>query len=162
METLLTVQPFVLGGRPGSGDFGIFGQLTQLVGFDPTPRAIAHELSPRTVAWVQRLEDLCGLEPDDSDWAKLEDLREPLHGLLSEIGRVYVPALLVNAAALEKGDKEWETEIDGAPWTQRTFPYQAKCLGWINEEYRALSDADRGRVDAVLAGTGCEAVILDG
>ena len=78
-----------------------------------------------------------------------------------EIGRVYVPALLVNAAALERGDKDWETEIDGAPWTQRTFPYQAKCLRWINEEYRALSDDDRTRVDAVLAGTGCEAVILD-
>ena len=34
---------FVLGGRPAASDFGLYGQLTQLVGFDPTPAAIAHK-----------------------------------------------------------------------------------------------------------------------
>ena len=53
--------------RPAAGDFGLYGQLTQLVGFDPTPRAIAHEVSPRTVAWVLKTEDLCGLEPGEED-----------------------------------------------------------------------------------------------
>ena len=43
-------QPFLLGNFPSSCDFAVFGQFTQLVGFDPTPRKIAHEISPRTVA----------------------------------------------------------------------------------------------------------------
>ena len=60
---------------------------------------------------------------------------------------------------MEAGEKTWETEIDGAQWTQRTFPYQAKCLRWINEHYQALSDTDRQRVDVVLDGTGCEAML---
>jgi glutathione S-transferase len=159
MEAHLKQLPFMLGTRPGAGDFAMFGQLTQLVGFDPTPRAIAHAVSPRTVAWVDRMEDQCGLEPGEDDWARLEDIPPTLKGLLSEIGRVYVPALLANARASEAGEKSWETQIDGATWTQQTFPYQAKCLRWIREQYGALAESDRGRVDTVLAGTGCEALL---
>jgi glutathione S-transferase len=159
MEAHLARQPFMLGRRPGSGDFAMFGQLTQLVGYDPTSRAIAHEVSPRTVAWVGRMEDQCGLEPVDSDWLRLEDIPPTLQGLLREIGRVYVPALLANAQAVAAGEKSWETQIDGARWTQQTFPYQAKCLRWIREHYQALTAGDRARVDTVLAGSGCEALL---
>ena len=49
MESHLANQPFMLGQRPGAGDFGLFGLLSQLVGFDPTSREIAHKVSPRTV-----------------------------------------------------------------------------------------------------------------
>ncbi len=156
MEAHLQRQPFMLGNRPGSGDFSMYGQLTQLVGFDPTPRAITHEVSPRTVAWVDRVRDLCGLEPADADWIAVEDQPATLRALFAEIGRVYAPALLANAAAVEAQQDTWEAEIDGAPWTQKTFPYQAKCLRWIREEYAALGAADRARVDGVLDGTGCE------
>ena len=162
MENHLASQPFILGRRPGAGDFAIFGQFTQLVGFDPTPRAIAHEVSPRTVAWVDLMEDQSGVDPTDQDWNTAEQAPDTLGAILAEIGRVYVPALLANARALEAGEQSWETEIDGATWTQQTFPYQVKCLGWINEKYRALSDTDRARVDTLLAGTGCEQLIIDG
>jgi len=162
MENHLARQPCMLGRRPGAGDFALYGQLTQLVGFDPTPRAIAHEVSPRTVAWVDRMEDQSGIDPVDEDWKRLEEQPETLRGILAEIGRVYVPALLANARAALAGEKTWEAEIDGARWTQQTFPYQAKCLKWINEQYRALGEADRSRVDALLAGTGCEGIIVSG
>jgi len=162
MEDLLSKQPFVLGGRPGAGDFALYGQLTQLVGFDPTPRAITHEISPRTVAWVSRMADQTGLEPTEQDWTSIEDQPEALRGLLSEIGRVYAPAQLANAEAVMSGEKEWECEIEGSAWTQKTFPYQAKCLQWTNEQYRALSEADRARVDSLLEGTGVETMLTLG
>src|SRR5205085_11997757 len=41
----LATQPFVLGQRPASSDFAIFGQLTQLAGFDPTPMAVTLRLA---------------------------------------------------------------------------------------------------------------------
>jgi glutathione S-transferase len=159
MEHHLAEQPFMLGQRPGAGDFALYGQLTQLVGFDPTPRAIAHEVSPRTVAWVDRMEDQSGVVPTDEDWNRVDQIPSSLIGILNEIGRVYVPAQLANAKAVQAGEKTWEAEIDGAPWTQQTFPYQAKCLRWTNERYQALSAEDRSRVDAVLAGTGVEAML---
>ncbi len=159
MEAHLANQKFMLGKRPGAGDFGLYGQLTQLVGFDPTPRAIAHEISPRTVAWVDQMADQCGLVPGEQDWLPIEQQPESLKGLLAEIGRVYAPAQLANARAVQAGEKQWESEIDGATWTQRTFPYQAKCLQWTNERYRALSEDDRARVDTLLQGTGVEAML---
>jgi glutathione S-transferase len=148
--------PFLLGHRPGAGDFALFGQFSQLVGFDPTSRAIAHELSKRTVGWMGLAEDLSALEPQDGDWKAPEELPASLKGILCEVGRVYVPALLANAQAVQAGEKHWQAQIDGCNWGQQAFPYQAKCLAWINGEYHALGDADRARVDALLAGTGCE------
>jgi len=159
MENHLANQKFRLGNRPAAGDFGLYGQLTQLVGFDPTPRAIAHELSPRTVAWVDHMDDQSGLEPVEGDWISLQDQPDSLRGLMAEIGRVYAPAQLANARAVQAGEKSWECEIDGARWTQQTFPYQAKCLRWTNERYGALGDADRARVDALLQGTGVETML---
>jgi glutathione S-transferase len=159
MENHLANQKFMLGHRPGAGDFGLYGQLSQLVGFDPTSRAIAHEVSPRTVAWVDQMSDQSGHEPSEQDWVGLDDQPESLRGLMEEIGRVYAPAQLANARAVQAAEKTWEAEIDGAPWTQQTFPYQAKCLQWTNERYRALGDADRSRVDALLQGTGVEKML---
>lgn len=159
MEAHLANQKFMLGDRPAAGDFGLYGQLSQLVGFDPTPREITHNVSPRTVAWVDHMCDQSGLNPVEDDWISLQDQPDSLRGLMEEIGRVYAPAQLANAKAAQAGEKTWECEIDGAPWTQQTFPYQAKCLMWTNERYRALSDADRALVDALLEGTGVETML---
>ena len=151
--------PFLLGKRPGSGDFGIYGQLTQLVDFDPTPAAIARELSPRTVVWTRMMEDHSGLAPEDSHWSTIESLPTTLTAILAEIGKTYVPALLANAKALMAGEKNWQTDIDGVQWQQQSFPYQGKCLQWIKEEYQALSAGDQQRVSELLEGTGCEALL---
>lgn len=159
MENHLGNQKYMLGNRPAAGDFGLYGQLSQLVGFDPTPRAIAHEISPRTVAWVDLMRDQSGLEPTEQDWLSLEDQAESLRDLLEEIGRMYAPAQLANRRAMQAGEKSWESTIDGALWTQQSFPYQAKCLRWTNERYRALSETDRASVDALLKGTGVETML---
>jgi len=159
MDTLIQRQTFVLGERPASADFGIYAQLTQLAKFDPTPAAICLEFAPRVHAWTDLVDDLSGVQPEASDWMSTASARETLGELLAEIGRVYAPALLANAKAMQSGNSEMQTTIDGKPWVQPTFPYQAKCLQWINEEYRKLDGSARGQVDVVLAGTGCEALI---
>ena len=75
--------------------------------------------------------------------------------------RLY-PAQLANAQAVLAGEKTWECEIDGAAWHQRTFPYQAKCLQWTRDHYTQLSATDRARVDALIAGTGIDAMLVAG
>ena len=49
-----------------------------------------------------------------------------------------------------------ECEIEGAPWVQKPFPYQGKCLRALREARAALAPGDRSAVDALLDGTGCE------
>ncbi len=160
MDSLIQRQPFVLGDRPASADFGIYAQLTQLAKFDPTPAAICLEQAPRVYAWTDLVDDLSGHPDEESDWMSPESIGDSLGDLLSEIGRVYAPALLANARALQAGQAQMETTIDGRPWVQPIFPYQAKCLQWINEEYRKLDSGARDQIDAVLSGTGCDSMIF--
>lgn len=159
MEDHLKTHRFLLGNRPGACDFGVFGQLTQLVAFDPTPTAIAEKIAPRVIAWVGMVEDLSGLEPAEGDWLDLTDPPASLKALIAETGRVYAPLLIANTKAVMSGASEVAATIDGQPWVQQPFTYQAKCLGWLREEYAALAPADRAKVDAVLAGSGWEAAL---
>ena len=161
MDELIETQKFVLGGRPSSADFGIYAQLTQLAKFDPTPAALCLATHPRVHAWTDLVDDLSGHPATEEAWMSLGDVPRILGPLLGEIGRTYVPALLANASALRAAAEEMHTTIDGQPWVQPTFPYQAKCLQWINAEYHALDPEARSQVGEILSGTGCEKLIGD-
>jgi glutathione S-transferase len=152
--------PFTLGSRPGSCDFAMYGQLTQLAHFDPTPRAETLARAPQVFAWVDVMDDLSGLDVSEHGWFDRDLLPDTLQALLAEVGRVYAPALLANAAAVEAGAELVETEIAGKAWVQQPFPYQARCLQWLRQEYVRLEDDDRSRVDELLGGTGCEALFV--
>jgi glutathione S-transferase len=157
LEEHLQNAPFVFGTRPSAADFALFGQLSQLVAFDPTPAAVAATTAPRVIAWVNRLDDLAWLpDPGPGDWTARPALATTVRPLLDEIGRVYVPFLLANATALAGGADRVTSRIDGATWTQSPFAYQGKCLRWLRERHTQLSAGDREVVDGILAGTGCE------
>lgn len=159
MDDHLSVSKFLFGDKPSSADFAFYGQLTQLIGFDPTPRKIVCDVSKRLVAWVDVMADLSGHDVEKSNWTSLEDSPSTLKEIMKEFGRMYAPALLANAEATKAGNKTWETEIDGSLWKQKTFSYQVKCLTWIRDEFNALSDEDKARVKKYLVGTGCEALL---
>ena len=116
--------------------------------------------APQVYAWVSVMEDLSGLEPEEADWVAADALPDTLRALITEIGRTYAPVLLANAAAIDAGREEVATEVDGKPWRQKPFPYQAKCLQWLRQAYVALEGDDRARVDGILDGTGCEALFI--
>jgi glutathione S-transferase len=153
-EDHLRGHPYLMGQRPGACDFAVYGQLTQLAEFDPTPMALTLKLAPRVTAWVGMMEDQSGLEPADGDWLSMDALPPTLTAILAEIGRVYPPVLLANARAVLAGDSEVTAEVDGHVWTQQPFPYQAKCLGWLRQARDGLPDTARAQVDAVLAPAG--------
>ena len=149
---------FLLGARPGAGDFGVFGQLTQLAHFDPTPMALTLARAPRAFGWVMNTEDRSGLEPTDADWFDPTTLPPTVGAILGEIGRVYAPLLLANARALQSGASEVSLVIDGATWVQQPFAYQAKCLGWLRRDHASLSPAAQARFDSAIVDSGCEAL----
>jgi hypothetical protein len=151
--------PYIMGHRPGSADFGCLGQLTQLVQFDPTPSKVAALKYPRIHAWVSKMEDLSGVEVGDDGFIDANQVPATITALLSEVGRTYVPVMLANAQALDQTLAAVRTTVEGKEWVQEPFPYQGKCLQWLRIEYARLSEEDRLRVDGILAGTGCEALV---
>lgn len=151
--------PFLLGRRPGAADFALYGQLTALAKFDPTPMALTLEHAPRVFAWVDLVGDLSGQEPSDGDWIDPGKIRDALGPLLCELGRGYVPVMLANARALMNGADVVEAIVDGLEWSQKPFPYQAKCLKWLNEMFASLGDDEQKLVRDILDGTGCELLL---
>lgn len=160
LQAHLGEHTFFFGTRPGRADFAFFGQLMPLLWWDPTPMAVAVERAPRAIMWNQWMDDLSWWRVEgDEGWFAAEDIPDTTRALLGEAGRTYAPFMVANAAAVATDADEVVCEIDGTEYRQAPFKYQAKCLTWINEEYARLDDRDRERVDAVLAGTGCEALV---
>ena len=162
LDRHLTRLPFLMGERPGSCDFAVYGQLTCLALFDPTPQAYVLAHHPRVYAWVESLEDLSGYGVSERDWLDVDNAPETLVDLLGEVGRIYLPYLVGNARAVAEGADRVRMTLDGRPWEQDPFPYHVKCLRWLREATARLVDRDRARLAAVLAGTGCEVLVSDG
>ena len=157
LQAHLADRHFLFGERPGRSDFALFGQLTPMTWWDPTPVTVAVDRAPRLVNWVQRVDDLGWWEVDgDEGWDSPSELPEAVHGMLREAGSTYVPFMLANAAALEAGDEEVVCEIRGEEYRQAPFKYQAKCLTWLREAHGGLDGSARRTVEQILDGTGCE------
>jgi glutathione S-transferase len=155
----LGAQPFLLGARPGAADFAAYGQLTQLALFDPTPAALTLETAPRVAAWVALVDDLSGHAPAEDQWLARDALPPTLIELLREVGRTYVPVMLANARAVRAGSATVEAEVLGQAWRQNPFPYQAKCVTWLREEFAALRPDDGRATLAILAAGGCDEIL---
>ena len=67
--------------------------------------------------------------------------------------------MIANAKALSSNEDQWKTDIDGAEWEQKAFPYQAKCLQWIKDEFSSLEVKDKIRVENFLAYTCCKDLV---
>ena len=114
MESRLAQMPFLLGDRPGRGDFGMFGQMTELLRWDPVSVRLGMEHSPRMVNWVDRTDDLSWWDVDgDEGWVTRESIPATTLALLPEIGKTYAPFLLANDAAIAAGEETFE--FGGAP-----------------------------------------------
>ena len=105
------------------------------------------------------VDDLSGEEPAEDAWFARGALLGPLLALLREVGRVYVPVMLANERAVRGEAAEVSAEVDGQAWTQQPFPYQAKCLRWLREEFEALAPGDRQAALQILEATGCGALL---
>ncbi|MBU2644758.1 glutathione S-transferase C-terminal domain-containing protein [bacterium] len=144
---------FLFGSRPSLADFGVFGQFSQL-NHDPTSQGIIREKSPRFSSWIDQLDDASGLE--EGEWIDpTQSLPLSVIRLLKMAGDVYLPFLIANAEALNKGEETFSVTLMNRMYQQGTFKYQLKCLNWLREEYSQLQGAPKERVDLVLSETGC-------
>jgi glutathione S-transferase len=149
LERHLARRPFLFGGRPAFGDFGLFAQLYECSS-DPTPGGIMRARAPRVLGWIDRMLDpraSGGWEP----WDALEPTLLPL--LRDEVAAVFFPWTAANARALAAGEREFTVELGGKPFTQETQKYHAKSLAALRARYAAVPQ--RAALDAVLERAGC-------
>lgn len=144
-------RPYLFGSRPSLAEFGWYGQFTQLI-VDPTPNDVMREIAPFTVRWIMHLDDASGVE---GEWRKADEPLAPaVDKLLAFAGKVYLPFLEANLAALSAGEEAFSLEVDGKAYSQGAFKYQARCLQSLQRAYANLPDAAKARVTPMLEAAG--------
>ncbi len=149
LEPHLARRPYLFGGRPALADFGLGGQMYELL-IDPTPAAIVRREAPSVVAWVERM-----LEPrvegEFEPWSALQGGLLPL--LRDEVAAVFLPWSDANARAIAAGQTSFSLELGGRPFGQETQKYHAKSLAVLRERYARVPD--RSALDPILDESGC-------
>jgi glutathione S-transferase len=153
LDAHLGARPYLFGARPAFGDFGLFAQLYE-AWTDPTPGALIEGRAQRVLDWLHRML-WPRAEGEFEPWQSLEPTLLPL--LERQVGRLFLPWTVANAAAIAAGKDELHVELDGRGWTQKPQKYHAKSLAALRAKHAAVSD--RAAVDAVLGRAGCLAAL---
>lgn len=161
----------ILGSRMSLADCALMGPLYAHLYMDLVPGLLLRENAPRVCNWIERMNHPDPTAPGEflADGALAPTLRP----LLELVGRDAVPLLLDTLAAVER----WadarppemveppravgmhETQLRGARFQRYTSPYTLWMAQRALDAYAALEAVDRAKVDAALAGTGCETLL---
>jgi len=153
LDAHLAPRPYLMGARPAFADFGLWGQIYE-AWTDPTAGALVEGRAPHVLDWVHRML-WPRAEGDFEPWPRLEPTLLPL--LERQVGRLFLPWSVANAAAIAGAKQEFSVELDGRTWTQKPQKYHAKSLGALRAKYAALRDARA--LDTVLERAGCLAAL---
>jgi glutathione S-transferase len=127
LDNHLATRPYLFGGRPAYGDFGLWGQFYELW-TDPTPGALIEGGAPHVLDWVHRML-----------WPKAEGAFEPW--------------TCANEKALAGKQEEFSVTLADKTWTQKPQKYHARSLGMLRAKYAAVTD--KTALDPVLEAAGC-------
>jgi len=153
LETHLTSRPYLFGGRPAYGDFGLWGQIYN-AWTDPTGAAWIESSAPNVLDWIHRML-WPSAEGDFESWSSLEPTLAPF--LKEQVGALFCPWTVANATAMAAGDEEFSVDLAGTTFTQQPQKYHAKSLVAIRKRYAEIG-GDEG-LDAVLESAGCLAAM---
>jgi glutathione S-transferase len=153
LDAHLATRPYLFGGRPAFGDFGLWGQIYN-AWTDPTGAAWIESTSPNVIDWLHRM-TWPKAEGDFESWSTLEATLAPF--LADQVGALFCPWTEANAAAMASGGDEFTVELASGTWTQKPQKYHAKSLATIREKYAAV--ADKNDLDRILKAAGCLATM---
>lgn len=153
LEQMLASRAYLFGGRPSLADFGLAGQLAQLLS-DPTPGALMKAQAPNVVRWVDRMENPLAEGAFVLPAAVRDDVAELLR---AEVAGAYLVWMAANARAVADDASGVAVEIGGTMFTQKPQRYAAKSYA---ELQRKRAAADDPALAALLGETGCDAFLL--
>lgn len=149
LDDHLAKRPYLFGGRPAYGDFGLWGQFYELW-TDPTAGALIEGNTPHVLAWIHRML-WPKAEGNFESWAGLAPTLMPI--LTKQVGRMFWPWTLANEKALAEGAEEFSVRLGDAVWTQKPQKYHARSLAMLRAKYAGMNN--RGDLDMILAAAGC-------
>jgi len=149
LDSHLANRPYLFGGRPAFGDFGLWGQIYQMW-TDPTAGAIIGGGAPNVLDWVHRML-WPKAEGQFEAWTTLAPTLMPI--LTEQVGRQFMPWTCANEKALAQAREEFSVTLGDRIWTQKPQKYHARSLGMLRARYGGV--ADKAALDPVLEAAGC-------
>jgi glutathione S-transferase len=174
--------PYLLGGRPCVGDFGLIAPLYAHLGRDPEPQRIMKERAPRVYRWVERMNSVDADMPEfpeqRPEFLPGDEVPETLLDILRLMANDFLPEMLGIFASVEawladnpEGPREVRRMHKGAAQGPGPFgTHHIELRGvpielgvrhyaiWMAQRpmdfYAGLETADRQRADRMLDTTG--------
>ncbi len=176
LDAHFAAYPYLLGGRPCIGDFGLYAPLFAHLGRDPKPLMMMMTDALRLYRWVERMgretSDIVEF-PDRSETYLADDaIPETLVALLKALAIDFAPETLAAADTInawiadqdelapssrcERSVGMTSFEVRGTPVSAIAQPYRFYLLARAQAELKAMNNADREAVGAILKKTGLE------
>jgi glutathione S-transferase len=142
-------RPYLLGGRPCFGDFGLWCNYYQ-AWTDPTAKSYLEANAPALTAYIKRM-----LDPSvEGEFESFEALAPTLAPILEqEMATRFLPWMEANHRAWHAGEKETSLNMNGELFQQKTFKYQANTLDELRRKYATVSGNET--LSNLLEETGC-------
>jgi len=149
IDNHLAGRPYLFGGRPAFGDFGLWGQIYEMW-TDPTAGAIIGGGAPHVLDWVHRML-WPKAEGQFETWSTLAPTLMPI--LTRQVGAQFMLWTCANEKALADAREEFSVTLGDKIWTQKPQKYHARSLGMLRAKYADV--ADKAPLDPVLEAAGC-------
>ncbi len=179
LDRHFAAHPYLLGGRPSIGDFGLIAPLFAHLGRDPKPLSIMQAKGVHVLRWTERMNrrdaDLIGCQRQDETYLDGDEIPQTLVDVLGAMGQDFVPETLAAAQTIndwlgEQADLTPGTpcaravgfadfEVRGTPIKAIAQPYRFYLLKRAQDAHAALRPADRQAVDAILDASGMTPVL---
>lgn len=174
--------PYLFGGRPSIGDFGLLAPMYAHLGRDPYPSSLMQQRALAVHRWVERMNRRDSDTPEfftgTEDYLPDDEVPETLLSVLRVVAEDFVPETLAAAATLNEWLAEHAPDA-GAPAVGRLAgphpscefqlrgrtikalaqPHRFYLLQRFQDFYQALGTEERGLADDLLARCGMAQVI---
>ena len=128
--------PYLLGGSPCIGDFGMLAPLYGHLARDPYPAALMKKLAPRVYRWVERMNRESQDAPEyfdcDTDFLQKNEIPETLIAVLRVLSQDFVPETVASAKFLNL----WLSEQNPKTGSPAVFQLGTSPLGNVEFQVR--------------------------
>lgn len=183
LDAHFTSQPYLLGGAPTIGDYGLFAALFAHLGRDPHPLRMMQEKAQMLFRWTERMRnpsaDMVEFLGRDESLLAQDAIPDTLKVLLRRVAADYLPEVeamiamsndwlaehrpakneMVGGESLGRGIGMCQFAWRGVDINAVVMPYRIFMLQRIQDAYDKLGAADQKQVDTLLAETGLEAML---
>ncbi len=153
LELIFKNRNFIFGDSPTLADIGLSGPFFRHFTLDPVPLKIIKDKYPSLLKWVSRL---WSTKLSEKPIKLLPGIPEDIEPLLTEIGKVYLPYLSANVAAVRAKKIFFDIEVGGIKFKKARYSrYRVWCIKELRGHFNSMPLYARLEVERLLEKNYC-------